>query len=54
MTRITFDNEKEIRVKSFAGAAAINLLLLAILFFVHLSQTIPDPPPIEFIRIPST
>ena len=51
MTRITFDNEKEIRVKSFAGAAVINLLLLAILFFVHLAQTIPDPPPIEFIEV---
>ena len=51
MTRITFDNEKEIRVKSFAGAAAINLVLLAILFFVRLAQTIPDPPPIEFIEV---
>lgn len=51
MTRITFDNEKEIRMKSFAGAAAINLLLLALLFFVHLTQTVPNPPPIDFIEV---
>lgn len=51
MTRITFDNEKEIRMKSFAGAAAINLLLLALLFFVHLAQTVPNPPPIDFIEV---
>ena len=51
MTRITFDNEKEIRLKSFAGAAVINLLLLVILLFVQLRQTMPDPPPIEFIEV---
>lgn len=51
MNRITFDNEKEIRVKSFAGAALVNLLLIAVLLFVHLSQTMPDPPPIEFIEV---
>lgn len=51
MNRITFDNEKEIRVMSFAGAFAINLLVLAVLLFVHLSQTIPNPPPIQFIEV---
>lgn len=51
MNRITFDNEKEIRMKSFAGAAAINLLLLLLLLFVHLTQTMPDPPPIQFIEV---
>ena len=51
MTRITFDNEKEIRMKSLAGAAAINLLLLAVLLFVRLAQTVPNPPPIEFIEV---
>lgn len=51
MTRITFDNEREIRLKSFAGAAVINGLLLLVLLFVHLSQTVPDPPPIEFIEV---
>ena len=51
MTRITFDNEKEIRMKSFAGAAAINVLLLVLLLFVQLRQTMPDPPPIEFIEV---
>ncbi|MDB5242579.1 MAG: hypothetical protein JWP57_3204 [Spirosoma sp.] len=51
MTRITFDNEKEIRMKSLAASATINLLLLAVLFFVHLAQTVPNPPPIEFIEV---
>lgn len=51
MTRITFDNEKEIRLKSFAGAVAINVLLLVLLLFVQLQQTVPDPPPIEFIEV---
>lgn len=51
MNRITFDNEKEIRLKSFAGASAINGLLLLVLLFVHLRQTMPDPPPIQFIEV---
>lgn len=51
MNRITFDNEKQIRMKSFAGAAAINLVLLLVLLFVKLSQTVPNPPPIEFIEV---
>lgn len=51
MTRITFDNEKQIRLKSFAGAVAINVLLLVLLLFVQLQQTVPDPPPIEFIEV---
>lgn len=51
MNRITFDNEKEIRVKSLAGAAVINALLLLVLLFVQLRQTMPDPPPIEFIEV---
>ena len=51
MNRLTFDNEKEIRMKSFAGAAAINGLLLLVLLFVQLRQTMPDPPPIEFIEV---
>ncbi|WP_338877114.1 hypothetical protein WBJ53_15790 [Spirosoma sp. SC4-14] len=51
MNRITFDNEGEIRVKSLAGTIVINGILIAILLLVHLSQTIPNPPPIQFVEV---
>ncbi|GAB3989780.1 hypothetical protein GCM10028807_15420 [Spirosoma daeguense] len=51
MNRITFENESEIRVKSLAGALIINCLLVALLLLVHWSQTIPDPPPIQFVEV---
>ena len=51
MNRITFENEDEIRVKSLAGAVIINGLLIAILLLVKLSQTVPNPPPIQFVEV---
>ena len=51
MNRITFDDEDEIRVKSLAGAVIINVLLIALLLFVKLSQTRPNPPPIQFVEV---
>ncbi|WP_020606173.1 hypothetical protein [Spirosoma spitsbergense] len=51
MNRITFENEEEIRVKSLAGAVIINGILIALLLLVKLTQTVPDPPPIEFIEV---
>ena len=51
MNRIPFENEDEIRVKSLAGAIIINVFLIAILLLVHLSQTMPNPPPIQFIEV---
>ena len=51
MNRITFENEDEIRVKSLAGAVIINVLLIALLLLVKLSQTIPNPPPIQFVEV---
>lgn len=51
MTRITFENEDDIRVKSLAGALIINVLLIALLLLVHLSQTVPNPPPIQFVEV---
>ncbi|RIV23500.1 hypothetical protein DYU11_10920 [Fibrisoma montanum] len=51
MNRITFENEKEVRVKALAGAMAINLLVLAILLLVHLSNSVPQPPPIQFVEV---
>ncbi|MGF7213986.1 outer membrane biosynthesis protein TonB [Spirosoma lacussanchae] len=51
MSRLTYDNENEIRLKSFAGALVINVLLLVVLFLVSLSQTVPNPPPIQFVEV---
>ncbi|WP_405511403.1 hypothetical protein [Spirosoma sp. KNUC1025] len=51
MNRITFENEDDIRVKSLAGAVIINVVIVAILLLVHLSQTIPNPPPIQFVEV---
>ncbi|MBN8826522.1 MULTISPECIES: hypothetical protein [unclassified Spirosoma] len=51
MNRITFENEDEIRVKSLAGAVVINVLLIIILLLVKLTQTIPNPPPIQFVEV---
>ncbi len=38
-------------MKSLAGAVIINVLLIAMLLFVQLTQTMPDPPPIQFIEV---
>ncbi len=51
MNRITFENEDDIRVKSLAGALIINVLLVVVLLLVRLSQTIPNPPPIQFVEV---
>ncbi|GAB3696787.1 hypothetical protein GCM10027592_20330 [Spirosoma flavus] len=51
MNRITFENEDEIRVKSLTGALIIYGLMIALLFLVHWSQTIPNPPPIQFVEV---
>ena len=51
MNRITFENEDEIRIKSLAGAIIINVILIALLLLIHLSQTVQTPPPIQFIEV---
>jgi outer membrane biosynthesis protein TonB len=51
MNRILFDNESEIQLKSLAGAVIINVVLIAILLLVNLSQTVPTPPPIQFVEV---
>ena len=38
-------------MKSLAGAVIINVFLIALLLFVQLTQTMPDPPPIQFIEV---
>lgn len=51
MNRITFENEDDIRIKSLTGAIIINVLIVAVLLLVRLSQTIPNPPPIQFVEV---
>ncbi len=51
MNRITYENESEIQVKSLAGTLTIGALLVALLLLVKLSQTVPNPPPIEFVEV---
>lgn len=51
MTRTAYENEPEARTLAFAGASAISILVLIILFLVTLSQTIPQPPPIQFVEV---
>lgn len=51
MNRIPYENETEIRILSLTGALAVNGVLLAILLLVRLYQTVPNPPPIQFIEV---
>lgn len=51
MNSTAFDNEKEVRILALAGSVAFNLLLIAILLFVKLSYTIPQPPPIDLVEV---
>ncbi|WP_019986643.1 hypothetical protein [Rudanella lutea] len=51
MMRTAYENETEARTFAFAGAFAVTLLVLIILFLVTLSQTIPQPPPIQFVEV---
>ncbi len=46
-----FENEPEIRVLSATGAVGLMVLLLALLIFIRFSQTIPQPPPIQFVEV---
>ncbi len=51
MTRTAYENETQARTMAFAGASAISLLVLIILFLITLSNSIPQPPPIEFVEV---
>lgn len=52
MNRLAYDNEKEVQLKSLAGALVITILLLTALFLISLTQPAPpNPPPIEFIEV---
>jgi len=51
MIRTAYENETEARLRAFAGAFGISFLVLIILFLVTLSQSIPQPPPIQFVEV---
>lgn len=51
MNQSAFENEPEIRVLSVTGAVGLMVLLLALLIFIRFSQTIPQPPPIQFVEV---
>lgn len=51
MNQPAFENEPEIRVLSVTGAVGLMLLLLALLIFIRLTQSIPQPPPIQFVEV---
>lgn len=51
MNQSAFENEPEIRVLSVAGSVGAMLLLLALLIFIRFSQSIPQPPPIQFVEV---
>ncbi len=52
MLRPAFDNENEVRVLALSGTFAINLILLLILFYVRLWQSVPPQPPrIDFVEV---
>ena len=51
MNQPAFENEPEIRVLSVTGAVGLMVLLLALLIFIRFSQTIPQPPPIQFVEV---
>ncbi|MCY7356878.1 MAG: hypothetical protein LH609_05305 [Rudanella sp.] len=51
MTRTAYENETQARTMAFAGASGISLLVLIILFVITLSNSIPQPPPIEFVEV---
>lgn len=51
MNRIAVENEKEYRITALAGSFAICTLLLFLLLFLTLSQSIPQPPPIELVEV---
>ena len=38
-------------MKSLAGAVIINVLLIAVLLLINLTQTVPNPPPIQFVEV---
>lgn len=51
MTRTAYENEPEARTLAIAGATGISILVLIILFLVTLSNSVPQPPPIQFVEV---
>lgn len=51
MTRLAYENEREARILAATGAFGITALLLLVFLFVRLSQSVPQPPPIQFVEV---
>jgi periplasmic protein TonB len=51
MTRTAYENETEARTLAIAGASGISILVLMLLFLITLNNSIPQPPPIEFVEV---
>ncbi|MBC8152830.1 MAG: hypothetical protein H7Z72_07965 [Bacteroidetes bacterium] len=51
MTRSAYENEREAQLLAVTGAFVVTVLLLITLFFIRLSYSVPQPPPIEFVEV---
>lgn len=51
MTRTAYENEPEARMLAATGAFVITALVLIVLFFITLSHSISQPPPIQFVEV---
>ncbi len=51
MTRTAYENEPEARTLAIAGASGISILVLILLFLITLNNSIPQPPPIQFVEV---
>ncbi len=51
MTRTAYENEPEARMLAATGAFVVTALVLIVLFFITLSHSIPQPPPIQFVEV---
>ncbi|WP_234733853.1 hypothetical protein [Tellurirhabdus bombi] len=49
--KVTLENENQYRVTALASSFGICALVLTLLLFFTLSQTIPQPPPIDFVEV---
>ncbi|GAB3278044.1 hypothetical protein GCM10027347_52190 [Larkinella harenae] len=51
MNRFALENEKEYRVTALASASAVCALLFFLLLYIRLWQSVPEPPPIEYVDV---
>lgn len=51
MTHTAYENEPQARTLAIAGASGISILVLVLLFLITLNNSIPQPPPIQFVEV---